>query len=348
MVGGLIADIYRTEDRNGPMALFSGAAVFGIGLGPLLAGYIAEYSTWRWIFWMQAIVNGSIVLLMLAFVAESREHAVLKQVAARLERWEVKRKQRQKHGGDQHIHWTIREQSPPLRTLMATSIRRPFALLFQEPVVFVFSLWAAFSWSVLYICLSVVPLVFESIYGFSLSQANAVFAASCAGSVIATFIALFQEPFARRRSLLPAKPEGRLYFCCVEGWLLPIGLLLFGWTCRPSIHWIVPAVGVGTATAGIVFVYLAVFNFLADGYGPYASSAIAAQSFCRNLLGGTMPLFSQQMYRAMTYGGASSLLAGIAAVLCIAPIVLVFKGDIIRAKSKFTSSDREKGGEGGE
>lgn len=169
MVGGLIADIYRTEDRNGPMALFSGAAVFGIGLGPLLAGFIAEYSTWRWIFWMQAIVNGSIVLLMLAFVAESREHVVLKQVAARLERWEVKRRQPEKQGGDRHIHWTVRQESPPLQKLIAISIRRPFALLFKEPVVFIFSLWAAFSWSVLYVCLSVVPLVFESIYGFSLS-----------------------------------------------------------------------------------------------------------------------------------------------------------------------------------
>ena len=36
MVGGVISDIYHTEDRNTPMALFSGAAFFGTGLGPLV------------------------------------------------------------------------------------------------------------------------------------------------------------------------------------------------------------------------------------------------------------------------------------------------------------------------
>ncbi|MCJ1233261.1 hypothetical protein MMC14_001216 [Varicellaria rhodocarpa] len=36
MVGGVISDIYHTEDRNTPMALFSGAALFGTGLGPVV------------------------------------------------------------------------------------------------------------------------------------------------------------------------------------------------------------------------------------------------------------------------------------------------------------------------
>lgn len=337
MVGGLIADIYPTRDRNGPMALFSGAAVFGLGLGPLIAGFIAEYTTWRWIFWMQAIVNGCIVLLMLLFVRESREHVILQRMAAKLNRCEADRGSSKEHEMEERINWTTRLQMPPLRELMATSILRPFTLLFSEPVVFVFSLWAAFSWSVLYVCLSVVPLVFEDIYGFSLSQANAIFAAVCISSLLATILGVYQEPFGRKRGFLPDKPEARLYFCCIEGWLLPIGLLVFGWTCRPSIHWIVPAIGVGLATAGIFFVYLAVFNFLADNYGPYASSAIAAQSFCRNALGGAMPLFSQPMYKAMGYGGASSLLAGVAGVLCLAPIVLVMKGDGIRKRSKFAS-----------
>lgn len=33
MVGGIVADIYRVEDRNTAMAVFAGAAFFGTGLG---------------------------------------------------------------------------------------------------------------------------------------------------------------------------------------------------------------------------------------------------------------------------------------------------------------------------
>ena len=84
--------------------------------------------------------------------------------------------------------------------------------------------------------------------------------------------------------------EARLYFACVESVFLPIGLFWFGWTQFSSIPWIVPALSIGCATMGIYSIYLATFNYLADTYHRYASSALAAQSFCRNILGGVFPL----------------------------------------------------------
>lgn len=77
-------------------------------------------------------------------------------------------------------------------------------------------------------------------------------------------------------------------------------LFRFGWTSLESIPWIVPTLAVGCATMGIFSVYLAVFNYLADCYGPYASSAIAAQSCCRNLVGGAFPIFTEQVCRLQT------------------------------------------------
>lgn len=79
---------------------------------------------------------------------------------------------------------------------------------------------------------------------------------------------------------MPATPEGRLYFVCVESILMPAGLFWFGWTSYPSVPWIVPTLALGCATMGIFSIYLATFNYLADTYHRYASSAIAAQSFC--------------------------------------------------------------------
>lgn len=47
MVGGVVSDLYHAEGRNTPMALFSGGALFGTGLGPLVSGFIAQNTTWR-------------------------------------------------------------------------------------------------------------------------------------------------------------------------------------------------------------------------------------------------------------------------------------------------------------
>jgi hypothetical protein len=99
-------------------------------------------------------------------------------------------------------------------------------------------------------------------------------------SILATLLSIYQEKLARTHNLLPHTTEARLYFACVEAILLPIGLFWFGWTARPTIHWVVPSLGIGCAIVGIFSIYLATFNYLADAYAEYASSAIAAQSFC--------------------------------------------------------------------
>lgn len=88
---------------------------------------------------------------------------------------------------------------------------------------------------------------------------------------------------------------------------------------------------------GIYSVYLSVLNYLADIYGPYASSALAAQSFCRNISGGVLPLVNNDMFRNLTYQGASSLLGGLGLLLTMVPWVLVLFGPRIRGRSRVAS-----------
>ena len=143
--------------------------------------------------------------------------------------------------------------------------------------------------------------------------------------------------FLRRR--FPASaPESRLYFTCLTSTFLPIGLFIFGFASRPGTHWIGPAIGLVLATMGILSIYLAVFNYFADTYHKYASSALAAQSFCRNVLGGAFPLVTGPLFRNLGEGGAGGLLGGIATALTIVPWVLVFFGERIRARSPFASA----------
>jgi MFS family permease len=339
MVGGIVADIFQASNRNTPMALFSWAALFGTGLGPLVCGFISEYSTWRWIFYVQIIVDVMIVFAVLVFFRETRGSVILRKKARLLNKWQEALESKQPYEANSTevpIRWKVAadEERAGILEMVQTSLFRPFKMLLTEPVVFFFSLWAAFSWSVLYINLSVIPLVFQSSYGFSLSTANAVFAASCIGTTVAFCLSIVQEHFASRRPGWNSVPEHRLYFSCVESLFLPIGLFLFGWSAQYQLHWIVPSIAVGLSSVGIFSVYLSVFNYLADIYHRYASSALAAQSFCRNMLGGIFPLVSQQMFENLDFGPAASLLGAIGAALTLVPWMLVWQGPRIRRQSK--------------
>lgn len=305
MVGGVVSDIYHTDDRNKPMAIFSGGALFGTGFGPLVAGFIAQNTSWRWIFHVQTIVDGLMVAIIVLVFKETRGSVLLSRKAHALNEWYATLESAgyssaislPQGTAPQRIRWKVLsdEERSSLHKMIAISLYRPFHLLFTEPVVFFFSLWVAFSWAVLYLTLAAIPLVFERTHGFDLQTANAVFAAISIGAVLATFLSIYQERLARSkryahtrlaRNIAAGVPEARLYFACVESAFMPIGLFLFGWSgSYADVHWIVPAIAVVLATLGIFAIYLSTFNYLADTYHRYASSALAAQSFCRNMLG---------------------------------------------------------------
>ncbi|KAK3116692.1 hypothetical protein LTR53_002668 [Teratosphaeriaceae sp. CCFEE 6253] len=364
MVGGVVSDIYHAQDRNTAMSLFSGAALLGTGLGPVVSGFIAQNADWKWVFYLQVITGGVMMIFIAFFFNETRGSVLLSRKAKALNQWYAQLESEGYYGvvmpvdserttpTPQRLRWKVQsdEERASIGKMITISLYRPFRLLFTEPVVFFFSLWISFACadtanlkrSILYLLFSAIPVVFETNHGFNLQQTDSVFAAICVGAILSTLISVYQERIARRylsptRRAFLDTPEGRLYFACLQSTLLPIGCFWFAWTSFPSDPWIVPTLAIGCATMGIYSIYLAVFNYLADSYGRYASSALAAQSFCRNMLAGAFPLFTKQMFTAMTYQGAGSFLGGFAALLTIVPWILIFYGPRIRARSKLAS-----------
>lgn len=210
MVGGVISDIYHTQDRNTPMALFSGAALFGTGLAPLLAGVIVTHTTWRWIYYSHAIVSAFFVVIIFVFFKETRGSVLLSRKAQTLNTYYEKLEEAGHYGvimssedstSDEkcvrRIRWKVKsdEQRASLGRMIQISLYRPFRefpemyhlpklaltydsnidMLITEPVVFFFSLWVSFSWATLYLQFSSVPLVFRTNHNFNIEQTGAVF-----------------------------------------------------------------------------------------------------------------------------------------------------------------------------
>lgn len=399
IIGGVIADLWDKEERNTPMALFSGAVLFGSGLGPLIASSICELIPdrtlfWKWTFWHQVILDSALLIALIIFFAETRASVLLSKKARVLNKWYEAMEQagiygvwvRQSDldhnaktpvvptsstaqtanssGGSssdtlrtspvahrlERIRWVVKadELRPPLATLVSTSLKRPFGMLFTEPIVFCFSLWAAFAWGILYLAFGFVPYLYADDYNMS----SRVYLALMASALLATVLGVFSERalshaqwrtigphneskfWAYMRRRFPADaPEARLYFACIFTLLLPAGLFL-AFTVPEDWQAYAQAIGLGFANWGIYSVYLATFNYLADSYHIYASSALAAQSLARNLMGGVFPIIAAPLFGNLGLVNAGYILGSVATLLTITPWVLVFFGSNIRAKSK--------------
>ncbi|KAG0134766.1 major facilitator superfamily domain-containing protein [Tuber indicum] len=331
MIGGIISDIFHAPDRGLPMALFSMAGLAFTGLGPLVSGAIVENLSWRWIHWVQLIFNGVLMAIAFPILKETRGSVLLSRKANALNKFLDERE-------DRGARWKVKadEERESISLMVRVALTRPFRFLVTESVVFWFSCWLTFAWGILYMFLEAIPLVFVENHGFTVAQVGYVFAAMPIGSVAAFCCnSLVEKSTEKYLSSSTPNPEARLYSACTIGCLLPIGLFWFGWTSFPSQNWILPTVAVGCVTMGIYSIYLAVFNYLADTYHRYASSALAAQSFCRNFFAGGFPLIADMMYHRLGFAGASSLLGCVGALLTIVPWVLMFYGTNIRARSKF-------------
>jgi len=340
IVGGTITDIWKgVKDRSVPMSIFGMTSVVGIALGPFIGGAIQRNLSWRWIFWTQLIFDAGCLPLFWFILRETRGDVILAKRAKKL----------RKQGRNAYAKSELNKQN--VWEMIKVSFKRPTKMLITEFVVISFTIWVSFAWGILFLFQSSITQTFQSAYGFSVFQTSLIQLAISAGAVVATIINPIQDRLymqsAKRNKESPGTPipEARLYFSVPGSLLFTAGLFWYGWTLSPDIHWIVPALGIAAVGIGIYSIYLGVVNYLADAYEKYAASALSAASLGRNTFGAFLPLGSPALYNNLGFGWGSTLLGFIAAALSLAPVVLLWKGVQIRARSPFMSQSTYDEGE---
>ncbi|KAF9694212.1 hypothetical protein EKO04_008043 [Ascochyta lentis] len=339
IVGGSISDIWKGDKaRSLPMSLFGFTSVAGIALGPFVGSAIVQIckpsvgleSPWRWIYYIQIIYNAALIPVFWLILRETRGDVILKKRAQRL---------RKETGRE--IYAESELDNPSVVQLLKVSFMRPTKMLVSEPVVIFFTLWISFAWGILFLFFSSVVQTFGDSYGFGIFQTGLIQLAITVGAVIGTLVNPLQDWMylrtASKNDERPGKPipEARLYTSIPGSLLFTAGLFIYGWTCRPSVHWIVPAIGITIVGVGIYSIYMGVVNYLTDAYEKYAASALSAASLGRNTFGAFLPLASGQLFSTLGFGWAGSLLGFIGLALSVVPVVLLFKGKAIRARSPF-------------
>ncbi|TDL15898.1 MFS polyamine transporter [Rickenella mellea] len=328
--GGVIGDCWRREERGQAIALFTLAPLFGIALGPVAGAWIAELSSWRWVFWSTSIGAGVVQLLGLLFLRETFAPLLLERKASRI------KKQLGIISRDQSkVRTKFQSEERQWTSIFAKAIIRPFALFVREPVIQLLGLYMAFVYGIVYLTLTTLPDIFEGVYHFRVGIAGLHYLSLGVGLVISNQInASISDRvyvYLKNRNEGVGKPEFRLPTMVLGTLCLPSGLLMTGWTSEKVAHWILPDIGIAILGAGMNLNIQGIQTYIIEAFSLYSASALATVTCLRSLTGFGFPLFAPAMYDALGYGKSGTILASAAILLgCPAPFLFWHYGERIR------------------
>lgn len=218
-------------------------------------------------------------------------------------------------------------------------------LLTTEPTVFIFMLWCAFSFGLIFISTESIAQVFTTTFKFEDYQTGLIQCSMFVGEIFGVFFCLLINQYyarsARSKGTESDKPivERSLHFSIPATIIgLAGGLLIYAWTSYSQLPWIAPSIGLALQGCATQIIVNAVTIYITDSYERYAASAVAGIAFGENTFAAFLPLASLPMYSKLGFQWASSLLGFVALILTAAPIVLTWKGPQIRARSKAISA----------
>lgn len=94
---------------------------------------------------------------------------------------------------------------------------------------------------------------------------------------------------------------------------------------------------------GYTLNFNALLNYLIDEYASYASSANAASSLTRQMMGAALPFAVTPMFRALGVDWAESLLGFVAAIFSLIPFGFWVYGERLLEKSKWAQELAKEG-----
>ena len=127
---GLMTDFWPPEKRGKALAVYSLAPLLGPVIGPVVGGFVAERSTWRWVFWAPSVVDILLQILGLFLLRETYHPVLLRRKAKRL----------QKETGNKSLRSEYDDEDMTVIKRLSTSLVRPLILMTTQPIVQVLAL----------------------------------------------------------------------------------------------------------------------------------------------------------------------------------------------------------------
>jgi DHA1 family multidrug resistance protein-like MFS transporter len=332
--GASIGDLYSLMSLPYAMMAWVSAAYCGPALGPLLSGFAVPVKGWRWSLFESIWASAPVLILMFVFLPETSSATILLRRAERL---------RKIHNNKRFMSQSeIDQRNMRVSDIAIDALIKPLEITIKDPAVLFVQIYTAIIYGIYYSFFEVFPLVYPVDYGMNLGQIGLVFLCIMVSCIIGialyvAYIYYWMNPRIMRLGF-PAQEE-RLIPALPASFGPTIGLFLFAWTARASIHWIVPTIGITIYGATVFIVMQCIFVYIPLSYPKYAASLFAANDFFRSALACGSVLFAHPLFGNLGVARGTSLLGGLSVIGIIGIWLLYFYGARLRALSKFAISE---------
>lgn len=189
-------------------------------LGPVIGGFLGMTEGWRWVNGLMAIWAAVLLVVAGCLVPETYPPVLLRKRAERLS---------QLSGKVYRSRIDIDTGKISLGEAFATGLKRPWILLFCEPIVLLLSLYHAIIYGILYMLFGAFPIVYRVGRHWNEGISGLPFIAVAIGVLSAIAYVIFVDNKQYMKKVNDSgkgftTPEARLPMCLVGGIVLPIGL----------------------------------------------------------------------------------------------------------------------------
>jgi len=225
--------------------------------------------------------------------------------------------------------------------IVIDAIVKPIEITIKDPAIAFVNVYTAIIYGIYYSFFEVFPLVYRPFYGFSVGMIGVVFTCilvACLLGIVeyALYLHFYLIPDIKKRGL--RQQEHRLVPAIFAAFGPIIGLFLFGWTARESIHWIVPTIGIVIYAMSVFIILQCVFVYVPLSYPQYAASLFAGNDFVRSAMACGSILYARPLFINLGIGKGVSVLAGLSTLGVAGMLTLWIYGAQLRKRSKFASA----------
>jgi len=331
--GGILVDMWGEDERGCAISMYTLMPLLGLALGPIAGGYITQYWTWRWSFFLVSFAAIFIQILAILFLRETYPRKLLGDKVRRLS----------KETGSKDFHTKFDNEDDTLLSKLKTALTRPF-LIGTQLIVQVLALYMAFLYGLIYLVLSTFPRLWVGKYHQSTSIGGWNYISAAIGFYIGAqssckLMDLIYKKLKKGNDGV-GRPEYRVLLMIPGAAMVPLGIFIYGWCAQNLTFWLWPNIGVALVSAGMIMCNQCMQAYLVDAYTQYAASALAAAAVVRSMTGFGFPLFAPDLYDALGYGWGNSILGFLAiGIGWPAPIILWKYGHILRERSTFGTGE---------
>ncbi|KAI5462372.1 major facilitator superfamily domain-containing protein [Mariannaea sp. PMI_226] len=287
---GSIADLFEVYERGRAMSIFYLGPLLGPLIAPVIGGVVTQELSWRATMWFLAIYGVIIVLLILFFLPETLARRTPEPRTPATQNEDLERMRTMDSAKEKTKRFT-----KSLRRFLVDPLK--VILYLRYPPVFITVMISAIAFGTLYIVnIGIQQKFSRPPYNYNQLILGLLYVPSGIGYFTGSifggrWIDNIMAREARKANRYDEKgkliylPEDRLREnAWVAVTVYPLALLMFGWTLRYGVHFIVPCIALYIFGVASMLIFAAATTMLTEFVRKRSSAGVAVNNFVRNLL----------------------------------------------------------------